>query len=347
MAGAEHSISTIALDIMDQSALSISASVGNAPVTIAVAICTLRRAPSLARTLESLARCHPPRATDWSVLVVDNAGCPETRAVVDTFRDRLPIRLAVETAVGQARARNAAIAAVRCDHFLWTDDDVTVGPDWVREYEAAIERHPEAAFFGGPILPRFEGSPPAWLAPCLPEILTAFAGRDLSREAARFDRTSRQLPFGANLMIRAAEQCQFRYDVTLGRQPGWHILGGEELDCLKRICAAGGVGFWVPSAGVEHWIDPGRQSIEYLRRFYGGVGFLEGRRALAADSAPRWADTLHARWQWLCSEAAYLMSRMKGRPETWIKALKRSAKLRGQIAARRSFASRATPGSSG
>jgi glycosyltransferase involved in cell wall biosynthesis len=316
-------------------------------VTIAIAICTLRRARSLARTLESLAQCHPPRATDWSVLVIDNVGCPETKAVVDSFRDRLPISLVVEPAVGQARARNTAIASASCDYFLWTDDDVTVAPDWIREYEAAIERHPEAAFFGGPILPRFEGNPPAWIAACLPQIYTAFAGRDLSREAARFDQTSRQLPFGANLMIRAVEQRRFRFDVTLGRQPGWHLLGGEELDCLRRICAAGGVGFWVPDAGVEHWIDAGRQSIEYLRRFYGGVGFLEVRRALAANSSLGSMGTLHARWQWIRSEAAYLIGRMTGRPESWIKALKKSAKLSGQIAARRAFASRAAPGSNG
>jgi glycosyltransferase involved in cell wall biosynthesis len=316
-------------------------------VKLAIIICTLRRAPSLARALESLARCHPPATADWSVVVVDNAGCAETQAAAQSFRGRLPITLLIEPTVGLAHARNAAVAATACDYFIWTDDDVTVGEDWLREYEAAIDRHPDAAFLGGPILPRFEGRPPAWIAPCLPDIYTAFAGRELSREAALFDLTSKQLPFGANLAVRAVEQRRFRYDVTLGRQPGWCILGGEELDCLKRICAAGGIGFWVPSAGVEHWIDPARQSIGYLRRFYAGVGFVQGRKSLAGNRSTHWIDALDARWQLIRSEAAYLMGRMTGRPETWIKALKHSAKLSGQIAARRAFAARTVPGSRG
>src|SRR5262249_49029526 len=110
-------------------------------VRLAVVICTLRRPASLAPALGSLARCRLPQAADWSVLVVDNARCAETKAVVESFRDRLPIALLVEPATGLAHARNAAIATIACDYFMWTDDDVAVDRDWIREHESAVAQH--------------------------------------------------------------------------------------------------------------------------------------------------------------------------------------------------------------
>lgn len=316
---------------------------------IAIVICTLRRANSLARTLTSVAQSDPPQHADWSVVVVDNGNSAETQTVAASFRGRLPIEVLVEPKAGLAYARNAAVVGTACDYFIWTDDDVTVGKSWIREYEAAFESQPEAAFFGGPIRPRFEGNPPTWITACLPDLYTAFAGRDLSRDPERFDRDSTQLPFGANMAIRAEEQKRFRYDLALGRQPGLRILSGEESDCLTRICNAGGTGYWLPDAAVDHWIDRERQSIEYVRRYYHGVSFTRARMQLAGDPAIAWSETLNARWELIRSDALYFWGRMAGKPETWVKALKRSAKLRGQIAARRDVmaAGRSATGSRG
>ena len=304
---------------------------------IAVVICTLQRPRSLQRTLASLAQCDPPRRAEWSVVVVDNSGCAETQDTVASFRDRLPITLLVEPTAGLAQARNAAVAATACDYFIWTDDDVTVSVGWIRDYEAAFERNPDVAFFGGPIAPRFEGDPPAWIAACLPDIYTAFAGRDGFADAATFDRTSRQLPFGANLAVRASEQYRFRYDVTLGRQPGQRLLSGEESDCMQRICRAGGTGLWVASACVDHWIDATRQSVAYLWRYYRGMSFgLWRARLLSRGKRPK-ESKRKMRWQLVRSNALYLWGRVTGKPHIWIKALKRSADLSGQLAARREF----------
>ncbi len=259
----------------------------------------------------------------------------QTQNVVASFRDRLPIEILVERRQGLAHARNAAVAAIDCDYFIWTDDDVTVSCNWIRDYEAAFERHPEAAFFGGPILPQFEGEAPAWLATCLPAVYTAFAGRDLSKNVTRFDRNSKELPFGANMAIRAREQRQFSYDVRLGRQPGRQILSGEESDCLERICSAGGIGFWLPSARVDHRIDRKRQSIAYLRRYYAGVSFGKTRARLLNGSARPQVGTLGARWRLVLSGGRYLWGRLSGQPKVWIRALKHSARLSGELAARR------------
>ena len=268
-------------------------------------------------------------------MVVDNSGCAETQKVVASFRDRLPVTILVEPTAGLAQARNTAVAATACDYFIWTDDDVAVSPSWLRDYESAFERNPDTAFVGGPIVPRFEGDPPAWITACLSEIYTAFAGRDGFADAMLFDQASRQLPFGANMAIRAAEQYQFRYDIALGRQPGPHLLSGEESDCMQRICRAGGTGLWVADARVDHWIDANRQSIAYLWRYYTGASFgLSQARLISRPTKPR-ASKLEIRWQLVRSNALYLWGRVTGKPHVWIKALKRSAELSGKLAARR------------
>lgn len=298
---------------------------------LVIVICTFRRPASLTRALESLTRCDTPRQANWQVVVVDNGACDEARAVAASFRDRLPVEILAEPTTGLAHARNRAIGTVDCDYFIWTDDDVTVSKGWLLEYEAAFERHPRAAFFGGPIMPKFEGSPPEWLTSCLDEIQTAFAGRQFAKDAKTFDRHSPQLPFGANMAIRAGEQYRFRYDARLGRQPGPLILSGEESDCLERICSAGGSGIWIPNATVDHWIDADRQSVDYVRRYFYGMSFAIARTQLAADPGA----VRGARRDLLRSEALYLWGRIARRPEIWVKALKRSAKLSGQLAARR------------
>ena len=303
---------------------------------IAIVICTYRRPDSLARALTSIAEAAAPLAAEWQVLVVDNADCAGTRRVADGFRSRLPIDILVEPAAGLARARNAAIRQLDCDYVIWTDDDVAVAPHWLRSYEAAFAANPDAAFFGGPILPQFEGRPPAWLTASLPLVHTAFAGRDLAGEVAAGRLQPGQLPYGANMAIRAREQHALRYDVTLGRQPGPWLLSGEESALLNRICGAGGFGIWVTEARVTHWIDAERQTVAYLRRYYEGRAFAQARAALARQaevdtaSLAVWRDLL---W----SELAYLRGWLSGRPKLWVTALKEASRLRGMLAARREF----------
>lgn len=305
-----------------------------ARLRIAIVICTYRRPDSLARALESIARAAPPLDADWQVVVVDNADLAATRDVALSFRGRLPILLVVEPVAGLSRARNTAVRSVDCDYYVWTDDDVTVDANWLRAYEGAFAAHPEAVFFGGPIIPKFEGEPPRWLLSCLPLVISAYAGLDLTGKVERFETRAGPKPFGANMALRAREQRQMPFRVDLGRRPGQLILSGEESELFRRICDASGLGIWVPGAKVTHWIDAGRQSIAYLRRYYEGQGFVHhGRRRRKHRGQPRTVTGI--RLDLLREEAAYLWGRLTDRPETWVRALKDAAKLRGALAARR------------
>lgn len=298
---------------------------------IAVVICTYKRPQSLARALASLAAAVPPARAAWRVVVVDNADCPQTRAVTAEFRARLPLDILVEPQAGLSRARNAAVQAVDAAYILWTDDDVTVDAGWLRAYEAAFAAFPDAAYFGGPVELRFEGDPPGWLPDALPFIATAYAQRSATPGLGPVGDDPGRIPFGANMAIRGAEQRAHRYDVRRGRQPGSRLLSGEESEVLAKIQAAGGIGIWVPEARVEHWISPDRQSIAYLRRYFEGRAFARAQ-AMPADQLPTasslWPDLLR-------SELSYLQGRLVRQPEIWVTALKKASRLRGILAARR------------
>lgn len=310
---------------------------------IAVVICTYRRPISLALTLDSIAQAERPRTAEWQVVVVDNADCADTKEVAEGFRDRLPIEVMVEPQAGQSRARNAAVRQLDCDYFLWTDDDVTVSRNWLRSYESAFATHPEAAFFGGPIVPCFEGRPPAWLLPSLSLIYSTFAGLDWTGklEAGRLNINC--LPYGANMAVRAREQRMLKYEVNFGRQPGRWMISGEETRLLRQICRAGGFGVWVADAGVTHWINAERQTIAYLRRYFEGRAIVKARNELARQPkmegrmAPLWVDLG-------LSELTYLRGRLFRRPELWVKALKEASRLRATLAARRELQREGSPG---
>ena len=296
-------------------------------MTFAVVICTLRRPNELDRTLRSIAAADPPRGS-WRVLVVDNAVDAATAAVVDSFRDRLPIERVVEPTAGLSRARNRALIELEnepIDHILWTDDDVVVGRGWLRAYETAFGAHPDAAFFGGPIEPVFEGRPPRWLTDHLDRLGTAFAYRAVPEGTTIL--AGAALPFGANYAVRAAEQFACRYDPRLGRQPGRWLIGSEETDLLEAICAAGQTGRWIPEAGVEHRVDRRRQTVSYLRRYYTGGALTHHLRSAVR---PGRRAAMRAA---LGAELRYRRARLSRRPERWLPALLHSCQRFGALVA--------------
>jgi GT2 family glycosyltransferase len=303
---------------------------------LSVTVCTRNRAASLARTLDSLACMEPPRRADWQVVVVDNGSGDDTAQVIERFRDRLPLRVGVEPRVGVAHARNACVALADGDYLVWTDDDVTVCQGWLRSYESAAETHPEAAFFGGPVRLRLIGDPPRWLRNGLPIIGTAFARVEIEPPERPVDVRSSRWPVGANMAVRASEQRRHPFDAQLGRQPWRHgILSGEETDVLGRIAEAGGTGVWLPDPEVFHWIGPERQTRDYLRSFYLGIGYVRSRQAVAQGRARAGPSRRRLRRRAARMRALYLVGRLTGRSSVWLPALRQEAYLRGRLLARR------------
>ncbi len=310
---------------------------------ITVAICTWNRSALLRATLERMTELAVPAGVTWELLVVDNNSTDDTRNVVAAFESRLPIRCLFEPTPGKSNACNLAVRESRGEYILWTDDDVLVAPDWLSAYCRAFARWPDAAVFGGRILPWFPGNPPRWLARGFHEVEHAFAALDLGPDPLPLG--GDRLPFGANMAIRSKEQRLHRYDPALGPRPN-SGLRGEEITLVRGMLAAGATGWWVPDAKVEHYIPVDRQTVRFLKLYYRGWGEWLGHGDAPADRRTLLGRPL---WLWRAvveTRIGYIARRLLAPPEVWLRDLKLASAALGQFTARRTRA-RSVPETAG
>ena len=304
---------------------------------LSVVICTWNRAGLLRRTLQQMGALAVPAGATWELIVVNNACTDDTDAVLNEFPD-LPLRRILEPAKGKSNALNRAVDEARGEYLLFTDDDVLVEPDWIAAYLAAFRRHPEAAVFGGPIRPWFEGTPPEWLVRVFHQVEFAFAALDLGPTPRPFG--GHDLPFGANLAIRTADHRAYRYDPALGPRPG-RALRGEETVLVGRMLEDGKTGWWVPEARVRHFVPAARQTRRYIHEWYHGWGEYVARpafrRTAEVASGGLGSRLFLGRPLWLWREMVearvrYELRRRLAGPEVWIEDLKQAGIARGRFA---------------
>ena len=245
----------------------------NPALDVSVVVCTRNRAEPLRRLLTSMAEMQTPPGLNWELVVVDNGSTDRTREVAASFSDRLPIVYTAEQKAGLSNARNHGVSVARGRYLCWTDDDVTVDRDWLSAYVAAFREHPEAAIFGGRIVPVLEGPTPKWFARYSSRwpLTGLVASREFGDEPRPIDFRRDVIPWGANFAIRAEEQRQHRYDVGLGVSP-LQRRSGEECQLMYEIAQQGASGWMIPESKVHHHYPPHRQSFRYLFDHYRAIG---------------------------------------------------------------------------
>ena len=220
-----------------------------------VAICTWNRAQLLRQTLTSFTALRVPPGVTWELLVCDNHSPDGTRAVVESFAGRLPVRYVCEERLGLAFARNAAIGEARGRWLLWTDDDVQVDADWLAGFAEGIARYPQAVFFGGGIEP-WIGAPLTRTA----RFVLENYGIVLTVQPIEADapvRLGAKLPAGANMAIRRDVQLREAFDTTLGVAGTWRGAS-EDVEMVMRLQRAGGEGWMLARPMVRHYLHPRR-----------------------------------------------------------------------------------------
>ena len=300
---------------------------------ITIAICTWNRADLLDQTLERLQQLVIPENLQWEIVVVNNACTDHTQEVIDRHRETLPIRMVMEPEAGLSRARNRAIDVAQGRWLIWTDDDVLVSPGWLACYWTAINSMTDASFFGGPVNPWFEESPPKWITASWKTISSVFAIRQLGNDVLKFDH--RSIPFGANFGLRLDVQKQYRYDPDLGRKEK-EMLSGEETFVLRKMMADGHQGYWLPTASLKHFIPAERLTLEYVSEYYHGLGrtavLIEQRNKTVPSRIP-----FSRRFRCYCKALMYsaiygLLKRTAG-PRWWVTYLAKANRRWGRISA--------------
>lgn len=328
---------------------------------VAVIICTYNRAEQLRRTLEGFrgvsAVRGPQSEVSWELIVVDNNSTDATKAVCAEFESRLPLRYRFEGRPGKSRALNRAIAEVcgpkaedsrlqtaDCglppDLLIFTDDDVDVSPDWLTAYVDAAARHPEADFFGGKVIPRWETPPPRWLAEHFASLLHGVTVSVDKGPAERPARVEEGLFFGANLALRPTVFAKgFRFPEEIGPTRGEPVRG-EDTEMQKQLLAKGHHGVYVPAAVVYHRNPPERMTESYVRQWFKGQGMKRARLSPPEmTGTPVWFGAPRHLWRKLLTHAVrYGATRWLRPARVWLPAEIEMARTWGVIEECRSAA---------
>ena len=229
---------------------------------ISVILPTKDRGPDIDQTLAAL-RDQSVAATDYEVVVVDNASSPENARALRRWCEQHAdvFRYLPEPTPGLNHARNAGVRAARGDVLAFLDDDAVPDSTWLAAIDEVFEQHAAAWAIGGRVVSHFTTAPPAWLDETFHVYLSAFDRGDAVRPL-RYD----DLPRGANMAFRkpAFEQCGL-FATCLDRR-GDLLLSNGDIEMCYRIERAGHDVLYAPDARVVHLIRGDRLDRQWFRR---------------------------------------------------------------------------------
>ncbi len=239
----------------------------------AAIVCTTGEQPELLRrSLESLVGMD---GGDAEIVVVDNrpsrAG---TRALVEEFGARAPVRYVRESRPGLAIARNAGLAATGgVDFVAFTDDDAVVDPDWL-SWLLAPFRHPEVQAVTGLVMPlRLESE--------AEKRFERYAGFGKGVAGATYDaggyaaRDRFLFPYWGG-MFGSGNSMAFRRETLIARGgfdpalgAGTPTAGGEDIAAFTDVILAGGRLVYEPRSICWHQHRGTEEALRAQVRNYG------------------------------------------------------------------------------
>lgn len=217
---------------------------------ISVCITTFRRPASLKRLLQALQRQDTESLFTYSVVVIDDDPSRSAEAAVDEIKREAPLLVDYyfEGGRNMAGARNRAILCASGNLVAFIDDDEFPESTWLLNLYRTWRRY-EVAGVLGPVLPHFEGAPPAWIM----KSRVFERPRHATGSVLRWQQTRTGNVLLNRVILKSDEDL---FDTRFR-------IHGEDLDFFKRLMAKGHRFVWCDSAIVFETQPPGR-----LRRRY-------------------------------------------------------------------------------
>ncbi len=300
---------------------------------ISVIICTYNRCESLRRTLVTLCALNIPAGVEWEVIVADNNSKDATPAVCDEFKTKLPLRYLFEPKQGKSNALNTSMQQALGKLHLFTDDDVDVTPDWVAQHLDAAARYPDAGFFSGRVVPRWETTPPKWVEEHSRTVLSGVTVCYQPSETEMQVTADMCGGLGANLCLRQGvlDRAGISFRKDLGPSGGDQVRY-EEVLLLRQLVEKGFPGIHIPTAIVYHRNSSERMTEKYVREYLVGEGIALARMGWIEPSKHIWFGVPRYLWR-KCLENAilYVLTRYTRPSGVWLRHETRAAGSWGSI----------------
>jgi len=239
---------------------------------ISIVVCTHNRAKLLSHTLEALRAADLPENFQAEVLVVANACKDETISLLASLSGQwrqsgLGLRWLEEPKPGKSNALNLAIQEAKADVLCFIDDDQVVARDYLLALADLLARQPEFGMYCGWMLPAWDGSEPAWIhvrgefmIPIRP--FPEYDLGDTEKEIV----AGMKSPSGGNIVVRREVfEHVGGFSTELG-PIGHNLMGGEDLEFIRRAKAAGTRLLYSPRMRQFHLLEYERMKTLYMMR---------------------------------------------------------------------------------
>jgi glycosyltransferase involved in cell wall biosynthesis len=272
----------------------------------------------------------------WEIIIVDNGSTDDTAELIEQFSSDLPVRRIYEPLAGLSRARNRGVDVAQGEYIIWTDDDCEPAYDWLAAYVKAFRQFPGSAVFGGTVEPVLETPATEWFQENINLLQWVVAKRNFGTEYRPLSIAEDCLPFGANAAVRAHEQHQNSFDMSLGVQDNSRMVA-EEITLFRKILESGALGTWVPDASVKHHIPRNRQTFSYVEQYFFGHGEFGAYIKLSEGLASRSGLLMHHIPRAIANRVLYHVTKIFLPARFWLPKLTNLGSHRGAIAMARSY----------
>lgn len=275
---------------------------------ITILFATHNGAMTLPLMMESIVHANVPKGVEVDIVAICNACTDESKSILESFQDKLAIKVLDERRPGKNIALNTGVAHVTGDAVLVVDDDIIVDVNWLIAYEQMFRVQTKHDIFGGAISAHWMKPPPSGLTSAIPvEMAYALTSDDYKTgpiDATRF--------FGPNMAVRARIfEAGILFNEGIGpASDNKNYVTGSETDFLKRAQNKGYTAYFSEECRVEHIVRPWQLTQKWLnnRAFKGGKSTVEMQ--IGSGSTPVKVTTFLGYPRWTISKTLKLRAKI-------------------------------------
>ena len=252
----------------------------NEQLNLSIIICTFNRCESLKDVLNSLFEQKSLENLFYEIIVIDNNSQDETKKMVDEFIPQFneKLRYVFEQQQGLSFARNRGIRESRGEILVFTDDDVILDSDWIKNIKFTFDTYSADCVFGKIILLWPEKNLPKWLA--IDRRLWSVLGNLDYGDTLRTISSPKEDFFGANFAIKKDFlQEMGGFNINLGVKGNKHYLS-EETDVFLKLLKNQKKILYNPLVIIYHKVSKNMLTKKYFKKW-----FYDGGNSLAVKFA--------------------------------------------------------------